>query len=153
MAIVLRNEGAKINSTINVTPMVDVMLVLLIIFMVITPMLHRDHRVEMARTSNPVDMPDANKADALIVAVARDGAIFLGDQKVTRETLTDRVKDRLAARSDQTIYLRADARARYKLVVDAVDDVRAGGADQLGLLTEKREPSVPAAAAPAVWWR
>lgn len=139
MAIVLRNEGAKINSNINVTPMVDVMLVLLIIFMVITPMLHRDPRVEMARTSNPVDMSDANKADALIVAVAHDGAIFLGDEKVSRATLTDRVKERLAGRSDQTIYLRADARARYKLVVDAVDDVRAGGVDQLGLLTEKRE--------------
>ena len=140
MTILKRNEGAKVNSAINVTPMVDVMLVLLIIFMVITPMLQRDQHIDaMARTKNPVDMVDANKADALIVAVARDGKVFLGDEQVSRDALSDKVKERLAARSDRRIYLRADARARYKLVVDAVDDVRAAGADELGLLTEKRE--------------
>jgi biopolymer transport protein TolR len=140
MAILTRNEGAKVNSNINVTPMVDVMLVLLIIFMVITPMLKPDQHVdEMAKTKNPIDMADANKADALIVAVARDGKVFLGDEQVSRDALSDKVKARLAGRSDKTIYLRADARTRYKLVVDAVDDVRAAGADELGLLTEKKE--------------
>src|SRR5262252_2274070 len=139
MAIFKRNEGAKVNSNINVTPMVDVMLVLLIIFMVITPMLKPDSHIdEMAKTKNPVDMSDANKSDALIVAVARDGSIFLGNEKVSYEMLSGRVKERLDGRNDRTIYLRADARARYKLVVDAVDDVRAAGVDQLGLLTEKR---------------
>jgi biopolymer transport protein ExbD/biopolymer transport protein TolR len=142
MAIVTRDEGAKVNSNINVTPMVDVMLVLLIIFMVITPMLKPDSHVEMARTNNPSDMSDANKADALIVAVARDGKIFLGNEMVSGAELTDRVKERLAGRNDRTIYVRADARARYKFVVDAVDDVRSAGADQLGLLTEKKEHSV-----------
>jgi len=140
MTILKRNQAAKVNSNINVTPMVDVMLVLLIIFMVITPMLNRDQHIDaMARARNPVDMADANKADALIVAVARDGKVFLGDEQVSREALSDKVKERLAGRNDRTIYLRADARARYKLVVDAVDDVRAAGADELGLLTEKRE--------------
>ena len=143
MAIAMRDEGAKVNSNINVTPMVDVMLVLLIIFMVITPMLKPDSHVdEMARTSNPMDMSDANKADALIVAVARDGRVFLGNQMVSGAELTDRVKEQLAGRNDRTIYVRADARARYKFVVDAVDDVRSAGADQLGLLTEKKEHSV-----------
>src|ERR1041385_5990365 len=125
MAIAMRDEGAKVNSNIHVPPMVDVMLVLLIIFMVITPMLKPDSHVdEMARTSNPMDMSDANKADALIVAVARDGRVFLGNQMVSGAELTDRVKERLAGRNDRTIYVRADARARYKFVVDAVDDVR-----------------------------
>ena len=143
MAIAMRDEGAKVNSNINVTPMVDVMLVLLIIFMVITPMLKPDSHVDvMARTSNPMDMSDANKADALIVAVARDGRVFLGNQMVSGAELTDRVKEQLAGRNDRTIYVRADARARYKFVVDAVDDVRSAGADQLGLLTEKKEHSV-----------
>jgi biopolymer transport protein ExbD/biopolymer transport protein TolR len=139
MAIVTRNEGAKVNSSINVTPMVDVMLVLLIIFMVITPMLKPDSHVEMARTKNPIDMSDANKADALIVAVGRDGKIFLGDEMVSGGSLTEKVKERLDGRNDITIYVRPDARARYKFVVDAVDDVRAAGADELGLLTEKKE--------------
>jgi biopolymer transport protein ExbD len=61
---------------------------------------------------------------------------------VSRETLSEKVKERLGGRNDRTIYVRADARARYKLVVEAVDDVRAAGADQLGLLTEKRDGSV-----------
>jgi biopolymer transport protein ExbD/biopolymer transport protein TolR len=143
MAIVARNEGAKVNSNINVTPMVDVMLVLLIIFMVITPMLTPDSHIdEMARANNPIDMSDANKADALIVAVARDGRVFLGNEMVSGAELTDRVRERLAGRNDRTIYVRADARARYKFVVDAVDDVRTAGVDQLGLLTEKREHGV-----------
>ena len=138
MAIVIRNEGAKINSTINVTPMVDVMLVLLIIFMVIAPMLRPDRLVEMAKTSNPVDMSDAAKEDALVVAVAHDGTIFLGNEVVTADVLTQRVKDRLSTRSDHTVFVRADARARYKSLADAVDDVRSAGAEQLGLLTEQK---------------
>ncbi len=143
MAISTRNEGKKINSAINVTPMVDVMLVLLIIFMVITPMLQNNRFVQMAKTSNPVEMSDAGKADALIVAVMHDGRIFLGDESVTAETLSGKVKDRLSARGNQTVYVRADARARYKFVVAAVDDVLLAGADQLGLLTEQRPTPRP----------
>jgi biopolymer transport protein TolR len=133
-----RNKEAKINSAINVTPMVDVMLVLLIIFMVITPMLQPGRAEELAKTANPTDMADANRADALIVAVERDGRVFLGSEMVNGETLTQRLKERLANRGDKTIYVRADARAKYKFVVDAVDDVRSAGVDQLGLLTEQR---------------
>ena len=140
MAIVTRNEGAKINSNINVTPMVDVMLVLLIIFMVITPMLRPDRLVEMAKTTNPIDMSDANKADVLIVAVGHDGTIFLGNEIVTADALTQKVREELSTRTDRTVYLRADAHARYKFLADAVDDVRSAGAERLGLLTEKRQP-------------
>ena len=139
MAIVLRNEGAKINSNINVTPMVDVMLVLLIIFMVITPMLPHGIPVDMVKTANPMLMPDADKSDALLVSIMRDGKIFLGNDNVTGEVLTQKVRDHLDSRVNKTVYIRADARARYGLIVEVVDDVRATGVDQLGLLTEKRE--------------
>jgi biopolymer transport protein ExbD/biopolymer transport protein TolR len=142
MAITTRNQGTKVNSNINVTPMVDVMLVLLIIFMVITPMLRPGSHVKMARTSNPIDMAEANKADALIVILARDGKIFLGSEMVSGGSLSEKVKERLNGRNDRIIYVRADARARYKLVVDAVDEIRAAGADELGLLTEKKERSI-----------
>ena len=81
MAISVRNEGAKVNSNINVTPMVDVMLVLLIIFMVITPMLHKGVDVEMAKVDNPTAMQDADKDDALIVAIQRSGDVFFGSDK------------------------------------------------------------------------
>ncbi len=77
MAIAVRNEGTKVNSNINVTPMVDVMLVLLIIFMVITPMLQKGVSVDMAKVNNPTPMPDADKEDSLLVAVMRDGQDFL----------------------------------------------------------------------------
>jgi len=138
MAIVLRNEGSKINSNINVTPMVDVMLVLLIIFMVITPMLHPGVPVDLARTTNPIAMSDAGKPDALILSVMRDGKMFLGNESVTSEALTQKVRDTVSNRVNKTVYVRADARARYGLLVNAVDDLRSAGVDQLGLLTEQR---------------
>jgi biopolymer transport protein TolR len=139
MAVVLRNEGAKINSNINVTPMVDVMLVLLIIFMVITPMLHPGVPVDLARTSNPMAMPDAGRPDAVILSVMRDGQLFLGSERVTGDTLVQRILATMATRADKTVFIRADARARYGLLVAAVDDLRSAGVDQLGLLTEQKQ--------------
>ncbi|HKD44980.1 MAG TPA: biopolymer transporter ExbD [Candidatus Angelobacter sp.] len=138
MAIVVRNEGAKVNSNINVTPMVDVMLVLLIIFMVITPMLQKSRPVELAKTVNPIQMPDADKEDAIIVAVQRDGKIFFDTTQVGPDELTQKVKDRIANRVDKTVYVKADARAKYKNVVDVVDNVRSAGVSELGLLTEQK---------------
>jgi biopolymer transport protein ExbD/biopolymer transport protein TolR len=139
MAINVRNEGAKVNSNINVTPMVDVMLVLLIIFMVITPMLQKGVTVKLAQANNPVQMPDADKEDALIVAVMNDGTVFFDTQKLTSSELTQQVSDRIANRTDKHVYVKADARAKYKAVVGVVDDVRSAGVDQLGLLTEQRK--------------
>ncbi|HWZ43022.1 MAG TPA: biopolymer transporter ExbD [Candidatus Saccharimonadales bacterium] len=139
MAITVRNEGAKVNSNINVTPMVDVMLVLLIIFMVITPMLQKGVTVKLAQADNPIRMQDADKEDALIVAVMSDGTIFFDTLKVSAAELTAKVKERITNRTDKHVYLKADARARYKAVVDVVDDVRSAGVDQLGLLTEQRK--------------
>jgi biopolymer transport protein TolR len=138
MAINVRNEGAKVNSNINVTPMVDVMLVLLIIFMVITPMLQRGQSVDLAKTANPIQMPDADKEDALLVAVMRDGRIYFDTQQVGPEELTNKVKERLQNRVDKRVFVKADARAKYKAVVEVVDNVRSAGVDQLGLLTEQK---------------
>ena len=83
MAMNKRDEGKKVNSNINVTPMVDVMLVLLIIFMVITPMINNKVNVDLPTVSNAVVMENANKEDAVTVAVTRDGRIFLGADPVS----------------------------------------------------------------------
>ena len=115
------------------------MLVLLIIFMVITPMLHQGVPVDLARTYNPMAMSDASRPDALIVSVMRDGRMFLGTESVTSEALTHKVQDTMANRANKTVYIRADARARYGALVNAVDDLRSAGVDQLGLLTEQRQ--------------
>jgi biopolymer transport protein TolR len=151
MGIAKRDEGSKVNSNINVTPMVDVMLVLLIIFMVITPMLQKDITVDLAKVNNPEQMTDADKEDAMVVAVTRDGAIYLGRDKIDPEQLTNKIKDKIAARVDKRVYVRSDARAKYKSVVDVVDNVRAAGVDDLGLLTEQKQQNrrnTPAAPAP-----
>src|SRR5271165_3707553 len=111
MALAKRNEGAKVNSDINVTPMVDVMLVLLIIFMVITPMLQHGVSVDMAQVNSPTAMPDADKEDALLIAVMRDGKVFLGTDRIEPDQITDKLKDRLSSKTDKRVYLKADARA------------------------------------------
>ena len=139
MAISVRNEGAKVNSNINVTPMVDVMLVLLIIFMVITPMLNNKVNVDLPKADAAVVMEDANKEDAVEVAVTRDGSCFLspGTIRVQPEDLAPKVKDLLANRPVKTVYISADTRAKYGRVEDVVDNLRAGGVDDVGLLTDQ----------------
>ncbi len=143
MAQAKRDEGSKVNSNINVTPMVDVMLVLLIIFMVVTPMLQKGRSVDLAKTDAPVPMADADKEDALLVAVERDGTVYFGMDKTAPDQLANKVKDKLANRTDKRVFIKADARARYGAVVDVVDNVRSAGVDQVGLLTEQRKQSAP----------
>ena len=124
-------------SSPNVIPMADIMLVLLIIFMVVTPMLQKGVSVDMASVNDPRDMQDADKDDAIIVAVTRDGTLYLGNTKVTKEDITGQIKDRIANKLDKTVYVKSDARAKYGDVVAVVDEIRSAGVDSLGLLTEK----------------
>jgi biopolymer transport protein ExbD len=126
-------------SDINVTPMVDVMLVLLIIFMVITPMLQHGTSVNMVKAANTRDMQDADKEDAALLAITRDGKVFLQSDRIAPDQITTKVKDLIADKLDKTVYVKSDKDAKYGVVVTVVDAVRAAGVDSLGLLTEKRE--------------
>ena len=139
MGIAVRDVSKQVSSNINVTPMVDVMLVLLIIFMVITPMLQNKVQVDMARVDNPTNMPDADKEDAIVVAITRDGGVFLGQNKTSLSELGTQVREKLADKPGKTIYIRADARAQYRAVEDAIDAVRTAGVEDVGLLTQKKE--------------
>jgi biopolymer transport protein ExbD/biopolymer transport protein TolR len=139
MGINKREEGKKVNSNINVTPMVDVMLVLLIIFMVITPMLNNKVNVDLPTVNAAVVMENANKEDAVTVAVTRDGKAFLGADPVSVDDLAAKITDKLTNKTDKEVYLRADVRANYGKVMDVVDQIRAAGVSNLGLLTEKKE--------------
>lgn len=144
MSLQVRNEGANVQSSINVTPMVDVMLVLLIIFMVVTPMLQKGAAVDLAKVNNPNPMPDADKEDALLVAIMRDGKVFFGSDQIQPDALTQKIKDKLAAKSGQIVYVKADKRAKFGTVADTVDNVRAAGVDSIGLLTDKKQaPGAP----------
>jgi biopolymer transport protein TolR len=144
MALAKRDEGSKVSSEINVTPMVDVMLVLLIIFMVVTPMLQKGISVDMAPVNNPEQMPDADKEDALLVSITRDGKVYFGSEQIQDvDNLTTKVKDRLANKADKRVYVKADMRTRFGSVVKVVDSVRAAGVDDLGLLTEQKKANTP----------
>jgi biopolymer transport protein ExbD len=132
-------KAPPVVSDINVTPMVDVMLVLLIIFMVITPMLSKGVTVTMVKTKNDIKMQEADKEDAILIAITRDGKVYLspGNQLTEAEALPGKVKDLQTNRTDKTVYIRADARARFAGVTDVIDNLRTAGVDQLGLLTEE----------------
>jgi biopolymer transport protein ExbD len=139
---------------INVTPMVDVMLVMLIIFMVITPMLSKGKDVDMVKTKNAIAMQAADKTDAIICAVTRDGKTYLNVTQMEPADMPQRVKELLDKRpNDKTVFVKADYRAKYERVVELVDNLRAVGVDQLGLLTEQRtstdQPQSNPAAPPA----
>jgi len=122
--------------------MADVMLVLLIIFMVITPMLQKGVSVEMAKTKNPIDMKEADRDDAVLVVVTRDGKFYLGQNKVNIDELATRVNDLLATRLEKKVFVRSDLRAKYGDVVQVVDNIRNAGVDQIGLLTERLDDQV-----------
>jgi biopolymer transport protein ExbD/biopolymer transport protein TolR len=139
MAISQRNEGKKVNSNINVTPMVDVMLVLLIIFMVITPMVQNKVAIDLPKTLTPEVMPDADKEDSIVIAVTRDGHTYLGAEQIALDDIGTKVTDKLANKTSKEVYLRADARAPYGKVMDAIDAIRTAGVEQLGLLTDKKQ--------------
>jgi biopolymer transport protein TolR len=93
----------------------------------------------MAKVNNPTAMPDADKEDAIVVAITRDGGVFLGQNKTSISELGAQVRDKLADKPGKTIYIRADARAQYRAVEDAIDAVRTAGVEDVGLLTQKRE--------------
>ncbi len=114
MAMANRNEGSKISSDINVTPMVDVMLVLLIIFMVVTPLL-----------------------------VQPGVPVYLGNDHVALDQLGIKLKDRLERRLDKHVFVKADAHAKYGAVVDVVNNLRSASVEDIGLLTEQSKSVLP----------
>ena len=132
----------EVTADINVTPMADVMLVLHIIFMVVTPMLQKGQQVELAKTRNPVDMKEADRDDSVIIAITRDGKFYLGQDKVNPDDLGAKVNDLLATKLEKKVFVKSDSRAKYGDVVQVVDNIRQAGVDQVGLLTERLDDQV-----------
>jgi biopolymer transport protein TolR len=136
-------QSGSVNASPNIIPMADIMLVLLIIFMVVTPMLQPGIPVDLAKVTNPIDMPNADKDDAVIVAISRDGTVFLGHTMTAMDDISSRVRDRISVNLDKTVFIKSDARAKYGDVVRVVDRVRSSGVDSVGLLTDKIEARTP----------
>jgi biopolymer transport protein TolR len=130
--------GAQMSAP-NVIPMADIMLVLLIIFMVVTPMLSKGLSVELAKVNNPSDMPDADKDDAVIVGISASGDVYLGSAKSDISQIADQVRDRISNKLDKTVFVKSDGRAKYGDVVKVVDEIRSAGVDNVGLITDRAE--------------
>ena len=130
--------GAQMSAP-NVIPMADIMLVLLIIFMVVTPMLSKGLSVELAKVNNPSDMPDADKDDAVIVGISASGDVYLGSAKSDVSQIADQVRDRISNKLDKTVFVKSDGRAKYGDVVKVVDEIRSAGVDNVGLITDRAE--------------
>jgi biopolymer transport protein TolR len=132
----------------NVIPMADIMLVLLIIFMVVTPMLTKGFPVDLAKVNNPSDMPDADKDDAVIVGISASGDVYMGNNKSDVTQIADQVRDRISNKLDKTVFVKSDGRAKYGDVVKVVDEIRAAGVDNVGLITERAEQTTRRAPPP-----
>jgi biopolymer transport protein TolR len=134
--------GGGYTSEINVTPMVDVMLVLLIIFMVVTPMLQSGVSVVMPKSLNPEEDPAINKETAVVVAIPENGVYYVGKEQINRERLTEKIKGMMENRKieDRVVYLKGGNAVAYGSIVDTISAVREAGIDRIGLVTEKKKP-------------
>jgi biopolymer transport protein ExbD/biopolymer transport protein TolR len=134
--------GNQYSSDINVTPMVDVMLVLLIIFMVVTPMLQSGVSVAIPKGLNPDEDAAINKETAMIVAIPSDGVYYIGKDPVTRDRLTEKIKGLLENRKleDRVVYIKGGNQVNYGSIVETISAIREAGVDRIGLVTDKKKP-------------
>ncbi|MDX1642761.1 MAG: protein TolR [Thermoanaerobaculia bacterium] len=120
---------------INVTPLVDVMLVLLIIFMITAPMLHQGIEVALPRAE--ADAMPQRAQDPLVISVNRDGLVFLQDQPIHQSQLVERLTSLLGARGEETVFLKGDREVAYGRIVEVLDLLHQGGIVNVGMVTEK----------------
>ena len=135
-------------SEINVTPMVDIMLVLLIIFMVVTPFLQQGIQVTIPRDlRNPDEDQAINKESAVIVSIPKDGDYYLGKKKVNVEDLKSAVEKALANKKeeDKIVYIKSGVDVSYGEVVKVINAVREKGVDKIGLVADKKKGRAAAA--------
>jgi biopolymer transport protein TolR len=131
---------SNVNADINVTPMADIMLVLLIIFMITTPLLQTGVTVNLPKAKNPLDAPEADSKDAVIVAVNRDGRLFLSKSLTTESDLDEFLVKRFSGGEiNKTVFLKGDQAVAYGRVVDLVNLCRKAGVERIGLMTEKEK--------------
>jgi len=128
-------------SDINVTPLVDVILVLLIIFMVTAPMMSRGIDVRLPKTEAGSDATE----DRLVITVDRDSTIYLNDRPVNLALLTDRLKDEMQRTGTEFVFLRADQDVPYGRVMAVMDQIKQAGADKVGMVTRHAQAAAPTA--------
>ncbi len=137
------SDQSGFNSEINVTPMVDIMLVLLIIFMVVTPMLQHGVTVNLPKDlNNPTEDQRIIKDNSIVIAIPSDGEYYLGKERVTKEQVKDKVEKMLAnikKEEDKVVYINSGVGVSYGDVVTVINEVRALGVDKIGLVADKKK--------------
>ena len=128
----------RLSSDINVTPMADIMLVLLIIFMITTPLLQENVVVNLPKARNPLD---TQAKDPFVLSLTRDGRLYLGRAQVSEQELLQALSERVASEIDKTIFVRADQTLSYGKVVHIVDECRKVGVERIGLMADKEAQS------------
>ena len=135
--------GGGLQSEINVTPMVDIMLVLLIIFMVVTPMLQHGVTVNLPKDlNNPEEDQRIIKDNSIVIAIPENGKYYLGKDLVAKEQLKDKVEKMLGnikKEEDKVVYIKSGVGVDYGDVVNAINEVRALGVDKIGLVADKKK--------------
>lgn len=129
-----RGRNDELQAEINITPLVDVVLVLLVIFMVVTPLLKQEIPLELPISDNSRSAQDLAQ---LTLTLASDGGVFLNGQPLLRETLVTQLQALYAARTEKTIFLEADRHLSYGDVVNVMDDCKAAGVTAIGVITKK----------------
>ncbi len=124
-----------VRSDINITPLVDVVLVLLIIFMVMTPMMLKEINLAVPEKSE-VSLPAPTSASQVVVSLSRDGTIQINHEPIAAQLLTERIHEILAARSDKLVFFDVDDEAPYGDAMHVMDVVRGAGAKTLGIMTK-----------------
>ena len=135
MAMNLGGSGG-IKSDINVTPLVDVMLVLLIIMMIVAPLLQQGVPVTLPLAANSSEKPETQ--DQTVVTIDRNRDVYLNAVPVAPSQLQSRIKEVLEDKSDKIVIIKADEEAPYSAVMDTMDELRAAGIEDMGLITETR---------------
>jgi biopolymer transport protein TolR len=130
---------SNVTADINVTPMADIMLVLLIIFMITTPLLQSGITVNLPKAKNPLDAPDADGKDAVIVALTREGRLYLAKNPITEDELMTHLTERFTGEMNKTMFLKADQAVAYGRVVQIVNQCRRAGVEKIGLMAEKEK--------------
>jgi len=135
--------GGGVQSEINVTPMVDIMLVLLIIFMVVTPFLQQGITVALPKNMNNPDVdPNIIKESSIVISVPNDGEYYLGKIKVPKEQLSEKVDSMLKnvkKDEDRIVYIKSGVGVSYGDVVTVINEVRKLGVDKIGLVADKKK--------------
>jgi biopolymer transport protein TolR len=136
MAMSTSGGRGGLNSDINVTPLVDVMLVLLIIMMLIAPMLQQGVAVQMPEAGNTGEKPDTQ--DQTVVAIDKNGAFYVNALPVAADNLIPQVQRVLEDKKEKIVYLKGDKDAKYSAVMDAMDAFRKAQIENIALITEKK---------------